>query len=214
MSGQIWLTGFGPFPGVPDNPTAAIVRALNGREFGHLRVVGEELPVSFRRAAERIAAGYHQLKPVAALHLGVQRQGASVRVERIAINERSTMTVDVDGEQPFGEVCDRAYAAGDQLESRVDVGIVAANIRRAALPAESSDDAGRYVCNSTYFAALAAARKQYPVPPVLFVHIPRLGAARGVGGACWHTADLETVARIALQHLADQATGRITGPLF
>ena len=51
--------------------------------------------------------------------------------------------------------------------SRAGATAALARLRRASLPCRLSQDAGRYLCNASYFAALAA-----PMP-VLFLHIPR-----------------------------------------
>ena len=69
----VLITGFGPFPGVADNPSARLARALDGRVVGGVRFVGEVLPVSYRRAPAqtlRLAAAH---KADAILGTGVAR---------------------------------------------------------------------------------------------------------------------------------------------
>ena len=49
---KVLVTGFGAFPGVPVNPTAAIARAVDGARLGPVEVMGIVLPVSYQRAPE------------------------------------------------------------------------------------------------------------------------------------------------------------------
>ena len=61
----------------------------------------------------------------------------------------------------------RRWRRASHRLSRAGAKAALARLRRAGLPCRLSQDAGRYLCNASYFAALAA-----PMP-VLFLHIPR-----------------------------------------
>ncbi|GEM_PF-3454768 len=153
------------------------------------------------------------MRPAIGLHLGVAVNATEIRVERLAANERTASRPDVDNVLPMGERCHCGFGIADKLESSIATGAIAARIRRHGLPARVSDDAGRYVCNSTYFAALEIAERLDPRPLTLFVHLPMPGKPRSVGGMTWQLDDLVLATRVVLLALTDQLTGRITGPI-
>ena len=74
MANTLLLTYFGPFPGVPVNPTVALaegaVRALNTAR-PDLRVVARELPVSYDGSSAALRAAQQEVQPAALISLGV-----------------------------------------------------------------------------------------------------------------------------------------------
>ena len=84
--------------------------------------------------------------------------------------------------------------------SRADPARQVATLRRHGWRARPSIDAGPYLCNASYFTALAS-----PVP-VLFAHIPKPGRARRVAPgarrrAGWHDVLGDALAEVALDLL-------------
>ncbi len=172
------LTGFGPFPGVVDNPTARLALAFAGRQLGAWRVHTDVLPAAWQRARAQVQARAAALNPEILVHLGVASETVALRLEVQAANALQFRVADADGAQPLeGAVVAGAPAV---LQTALDVPSLVAVLQRAGLPAEVSHDAGRYVCNATYFNSLHA----YGDRPVLFVHVPPVSAA-------WPLARLE-----------------------
>jgi pyroglutamyl-peptidase len=155
------LTGFGPFPGVPDNPTGALVGRL-----ADVASSREVLPVSFARAAERVVVAVAARKPTHLLLLGVAAGGAHIRLERQAVNTMTADNPDVDGVACAGQPLDLSLPASTLRRTTLDIDALAATLQAAGHDARPSSDAGQYVCNGTYFHALGCH------PQALFVHVP------------------------------------------
>ncbi|WP_375455079.1 peptidase C15 [uncultured Methylobacterium sp.] len=160
------ITGFGPFPGMPRNPSAALARRLGGSvrlrlALGRcLRV--RVLDTTYAAIETQLAPALAE-RPAAVLMLGVASRAERIRVEARACNRASRFHPDASGRpsarlalDPHGPAARRSRVAGRAL----------AILRRHGLAAGPSRDAGRYLCNASYFRALAE-----PCP-VLFVHIP------------------------------------------
>ncbi len=155
----VLVTGFGPFPSVAVNPTAAVAQAVDGAVVaGGVPVLGRVLPVSFARGPDLAVALAREHDAQLVVGLGVARRRSGVWVERRGVRvERST--VDVDG----SDVC--LLDGPDRVIATLDVDRFA-----RILGAEVSDDAGRYVCNAWLYRVAQA----LPVP-VGFVHVPAEG---------------------------------------
>ncbi|WP_375464439.1 peptidase C15 [uncultured Methylobacterium sp.] len=163
---DLLITGFGPFPGMPRNPSAALARRL-GTSVRLRLVLGGGLRVQVLETT--YAAIDAQLAPAlaegpgAVLMLGVASRAARMRVEARAANRASRLYPDAAGRLASRLALDPDGPA--QRRSRVAVQALAI-LRRHGLAVRPSRDAGRYLCNASYFRALAQAC------PVLFVHIP------------------------------------------
>lgn len=159
---KVLVTGFGPFPGTPHNPTDALCRSVTGLRVGDHELRGVVLPVSYRRGPDAAIAEALALGPDLALVLGLGVAGArsGVWVERTA-RRVDAGPLDVDGRS------DAALSGPDEVRATLDVDRLA-----EALGAGLSDDAGRYVCNAWLYRVAQA------VPaPVGFVHVPPAGLA-------------------------------------
>ncbi|MCJ2114885.1 peptidase C15 [Methylobacterium sp. E-025] len=166
------ITGFGPFPGMPRNPSAALARRLE-RSSRLRSALGRALRVrvldtTYDAIGTQLVPTLAQA-PAAVLMLGVASRAKRIRVEARACNRASRFYPDASGRpsahltlDPDGPPARRAFVAPQAL----------AIMRRHGLAAGRSRDAGRYLCNASYFRALAE-----PCP-VLFVHIPPAAAVR------------------------------------
>jgi pyroglutamyl-peptidase len=163
---RLLVTGFGPFPGCPVNPTAWLAEDA-GRALG---VEWRVLPVTWdvpARLAEQVA----DFDGVVAL--GVARGRRAVEVERLAYNAAAADNADAAGVAGSGAAL--APGAPDVLEGvlhRPPFGAVVEAARAGGLPVGYSDDAGRYLCNALFFHLLRAAGDGGR--PVGFVHVPHL----------------------------------------
>jgi pyroglutamyl-peptidase len=163
-SKTVLVTGFGPFPGVSDNPTIALVRALDGRVVDGVRFVAAELPVSYRRGPEVALASIQAERADAVLGFGV-----ATRIDTLQVETRGRWvpegSVDIEGQT--ATLLDGDLADGDAcVPATWPPGPLA-----DALGASTSDDAGSYVCNAWLYQVAAKAKV-----PAGFVHVPASGA--------------------------------------
>ena len=158
----VLVTGFGPFPGVPVNPSEAIVARLG-------TVVGARL---VRRRLETTWDGLPVLDGLlasvrVAVHVGVAPRSQRLRIETTAVDGRDRAP-DADGRLPDAA----ADRPGAVRRSRAVAAPLVAVARRAGVPAAVSGDAGRYLCNALYFRSLTAARGATRPHLAVFVHVP------------------------------------------
>lgn len=166
------VTGFGPFPGVEDNPTAALARAVDGQRIGEVELVGRVLRVSWAEGPDTAIAFARELEAEWVVGLGVATARHRVEVETIAVCEWRDRP-DVDG------ICDGGLSGPPVVHATLDTAALA-----SALDARLSDDAGRYVCNAWLYRVCHALEV-----PVGFVHVPSAGLSverllRGLAVLC------------------------------
>ena len=107
------LTFFGPFPGVPVNPTVALAEGaqrLLTRMRPDLNVITRELPVSYDVSSTALRTALQDVQPDALISLGVAVGRDVVSLEQVAINLDSAGIEDNDGDQR----CDEPIAPGGQ----------------------------------------------------------------------------------------------------
>jgi pyroglutamyl-peptidase len=173
----ILLTGFGPFPGVPENATALLVPRLAKAAralFATHDVVAEILPTEWARAPVRLMALLAGADVVLALHFGASQSAEGFQLELIGRNVQTSQP-DAAGEHPASE---RVIDAGpDLLAATLPVERIAARLLGLGYPCFTSSNAGTYLCNALLYHSLAAARA-LPIPRLAgFVHVPT-GLAR------------------------------------
>lgn len=177
MANTLLLTYFGPFPGVPVNPTVALaegaVRALNTAR-PDLRVVARELPVSYDGSSAALRAALQEVQPDALISLGVAVGRDVVSLEQVAINLDSAGIEDNDGDQR----CDEPIAPDGQEAyfSSLPVRASFERLRAAGEPVEISYTAGTYVCNHVFYEGQRISRELGLSIPAGFVHVPAICA--------------------------------------
>lgn len=181
---RILVCAFGPFPGVPVNPSellAGDLLRLRRPALSGIEIVREVLPTRWDALAH-LDARLEALDPDAVLLLGVAARRRSVSIERLAANA-ARAAPDAARRHPPSR---RLSAGGPPfLRSGVPAEPLANALRRAGIAAGPSRDAGRYLCNASYFHALGwSANTSGRRRPVLFVHLPRRdGRPAGVSRA-------------------------------
>ena len=177
MANTLLLTYFGPFPGVPVNPTVALaegaVRALNTAR-PDLRVVARELPVSYDGSSAALRAALQEVQPDALISLGVAVGRDVVSLEQVAINLDSAGIEDNNGDRR----CDEPIAPGGQEAyfSSLPVRASFERLRAAGEPVEISYTAGTYVCNHVFYEGQRISRELGLSIPAGFVHVPAICA--------------------------------------
>ena len=167
---RVLITGFGPFPGVSENPSAWLAATL--AEQGPPDCEGElharVLPTEWQ-AASLMPQLYASLQPHVMIHFGLSQRATSWRIERTAHN-RAARRADASGALPASTAI-RADGP-ERFETTVPVPALAAHLRRCGLPAAASRSAGRYLCNFLYYHSLGWAARNDCL--AVFVHLPPL----------------------------------------
>lgn len=168
---RVLLTGFGPFPGVAENPSAWLAETLAEQnpspEFEselHARI----LPTEWEATA-LMPRLYEALQPHVMIHFGLSERAKAFRIERSAHN-RAALRADATGAMPSGPVI--RPEGPDRFDTALPAGALAAHLKTCGLPAMASRSAGHYLCNFLYYHSLDWARRQEGARLVLFVHIP------------------------------------------
>jgi pyroglutamyl-peptidase len=163
------MTGFGPFENTIHNPSARIVDHFERSGAPGHELTTRVLPVSFIRAEAEIRSLLHSGGYDAAVLLGVAGREACIRLEQFA-RLRKAGRADVDG--MISGMPERLGGAPDAYGTILPLDMLLDGLTVAELPARLSDDAGAYVCNHVYYAALDVIAT-VPLPTrCLFVHVP------------------------------------------
>jgi pyroglutamyl-peptidase len=168
----ILLTGFEPFDGSNENPSARVVERLATVAIPGVRLVTAVLPVAARRAPEILLGLLDAHRPAAVLMLGEMRGSPCVRVERIAVNMLYATIPDNDGvslnEEPIDPAGPAAYWSTLPAQATCDA------VRRAGIPCVCSFSAGAYLCNQMMYLALHWSAAHSPKTKAGFLHLPSL----------------------------------------
>ena len=167
------LTYFGPFPGVPVNPTFALAtgtRRLLAEMRPDLQVITRELPVSYDGSSIALRGALQETRPDALISLGVAVGREAVSLEKVAINLDSAGIEDNDGQMR----CDEPIAPGGQEAyfSTLPVRETYERLRAVGEPVEISYTAGTYVCNHVFYEGQRISRELGLSIPAGFVHVP------------------------------------------
>jgi len=179
MPATILITGFGPFPGAPFNPTEPLAVELARRRhpaFADVRRVAHVFPVSYEAVDRELPALLARERPDALIMFGLAGRTKHVRVETRARNALSRLLPDVSGELPVATTIAPGAPATLPLHAPVRRLVLAA--RAVGVPAAASYDAGRYLCNYLCWRAAEAAKTGVP-RLVTFIHVPRLPRTQG-----------------------------------
>jgi pyroglutamyl-peptidase len=162
---RVLITGFGPFPGAPFNPSAALAKALARRRRPALAGIERATHVfaTTYASVDRDLPKLFAQKPDIVLMFGVAGRRRRLCIETRARNAVSLLFPDASGYRPrHGVIKLRGPAAltGNAPFARL----------AGAAGTRLSRDAGRYLCNYVYWRALEELRGTRPL--VQFVHIP------------------------------------------
>ena len=168
---RLLLTAFGPFPGVAENVSASLVRALQAelRSLPGLCVFVAELPTLWREAEAALLVALGEARPHLALHFGVSQSSGGFELETRARNlcnglpDAAGATAQCRAIEPGGP---------PWLQCPLDLAHARRAIAATGARAKLSRDAGGYLCNAVYYRSLLTARRQAPGHGALFVHIP------------------------------------------
>jgi pyroglutamyl-peptidase len=170
----VFISGFGPFPGIPFNASAELAASVahRSRHRGSQVVFHSGLlPTAWEAGPDRALQLIRELRPDAIVHFGVASSATGFRIETRAVNEASR-AADCDGCLPGGRYVRRG--GPPMLAATLPAGLIFRRLRQAGVAVSMSRDAGRYLCNATLYNSLLLARS-LPQPPLVgFIHIPAL----------------------------------------
>ncbi len=170
----VLVTGFGPFPGAPSNPTQQLVARLarlSRPATSALRLVAHVFPTSYAAVDQQLPGLIDKHQPDAVVMFGLAGRSKAIRIETLARNRITRVYPDIDRKIPQrasikpGEGTRRGRAPFVRL---------AAAICASGLPARLSRDAGTYLCNYAYWRALEQQSRAGGPRLVVFVHIPNM----------------------------------------
>lgn len=171
-SDLVLLTGFGPFPGAPENVSADLVRAVVPRlrrALPHIVFAAQILPTEWDGAARRLERLYQRRGPILVLHFGISSKATSLVIETQGLNECRALP-DAKGQLPLSNGVIPAGPA--RLKATLPAETIARGLRAGGIPSVTSRDAGGYLCNAVLYHSLHWARSANRKTRVGFIHLP------------------------------------------
>ena len=199
---MILLTAFFPFDGDELNASQEVMNALPDR-IGGAEIVKLCLPVVFGQASELAIEAAERLQPNAIVCLGQAGGREAITPERVAVNLMDAAQPDNDGFQP----ADSPIVTNGPVAyfSTLPIKAMAAAMQDAGVPAQISNTAGTYVCNSLMYSMLHyTATHRFDIP-CGFIHVPYLDIqTKGEGGLALPKDDVVCAITAALRVLIDK----------
>jgi len=191
---RILITGFGPFPGAPYNPTQPLVARLarlRRPALADVELLSHIFPVTYRAVDQELPKLLAKLRPQALLMFGLAARTAHVRIETRARNAVTMLWPDA------AQTRVRKGSIGLGPDAMM-FGPHTAKLLRAAratgIDARPSRDAGAYLCNYLSWRAIEAAGTDDHLLRAAFIHIPLLARS---------TSMRKGISRITLEELVD-----------
>jgi pyroglutamyl-peptidase len=172
---DVLVTGFSAFPGMPVNPTQAMVERLIERRYvphGVRAIRYAVIDVVYARLPDWLLSLAEEGCPDIALHFGVSSSATGFAIETVARNVVGLDRPDATGcTHPAAQI---AVSGPATLASSLPEREILGALDRLGLPASASDDAGDYLCNFLLYHALHGICAPYAPPMAGFVHVPPL----------------------------------------
>lgn len=178
---RVLVTGFGPFPGVPHNPTDGLIRAWRAappRLPPGVRLTLAVLDTRFDRFTAALETALPEGPFDVGLHFGVAESASGFLIETRARNRLAAGRADAVGGVASTEVVARGLS---DRPTRLPVARLIAALRTRGLPVETSNDAGAYLCNALFMTVIAGRVRGYDPGIAGFVHVPGVTGLSGPG---------------------------------
>jgi len=169
------VTGFGPFGVHRVNASWAVVQELKKVGIENVNLVTCEIPVEYRASHQEVPKLWRLHNPKLMVHCGVSGLAREITLETVAHNH-GYQSKDVSDKLPC-EGCCMDTDSPKQLTSAIDMEDVRQTVstRGSDVPLVVSCDAGRYLCEFTYYRSLHLCRDA-----AAFVHVPPLNSPYSV----------------------------------
>jgi pyroglutamyl-peptidase len=182
----ILLTGFGRFPGAPDNPSSQIARKLASIRrpaFAGTKRMAHVFATTYAAVDQQLPALILRHRPDAIVMFGLSARTKHIRIELEARNRMLNLFPDAAGFSPRTQTIRNSGPA--IVRGRAPFSRLVAAARSTGMAAALSRNAGSYVCNYCYWRAVdGTVSPDLPnVRPkvIVFVHVPKArGGARPV----------------------------------
>src|SRR5438105_12307004 len=176
---RILVTGFGPFPGAPYNPTQPLVARLaqlRRPALDDAAISSHIFPVTYEAVDRQLPEVLAKTKPDALLMFGLAARTPYLRIETRARNAVTMLWPDAANTRSS-----KRGIAGHA--DAMMFGPHTARLLRAArltgIDARASRDAGAYLCNYLSWRAIEAVSKGDALRLASFIHIPLLARDDG-----------------------------------
>jgi pyroglutamyl-peptidase len=166
----ILVTGFGPFPGAPFNPTESLVKRLGRMRrpaLSDVTVVTHVFQTSYETVDRELPKLIARHRPDALLMFGLAPRAKTLRIETRARNALAHLP-DASGRSLHRNVIVKGGPSAMTLPAQARHLFAAG--RNARIPLVFSRDAGRYLCNYLCWRAAEAAQDGPRVAS--FIHVP------------------------------------------
>ena len=191
---RLLVTGFGPFPGAPFNPTIPLVKrltALRRPALDSVELTSHIFHVTYETVDRELAELIATHRPHALLMFGLASRTGHLRIESRARNAVTTLFPDA------GRNRARKSAIVEGADAKL-FGPHTAKLLRAAratgIDARPSRDAGSYLCNYLSWRAIEAVSKGGDLRLAAFIHIPLVGRDGSAG---------RKGSSVSLEHMVD-----------
>uniref|UniRef100_A0A8C6WBR5 Pyroglutamyl-peptidase I-like n=1 Tax=Nannospalax galili TaxID=1026970 RepID=A0A8C6WBR5_NANGA len=165
----VLVTGFGPFRQHLVNSSWEAVKELSKLGLGmgtDLELRTLQLPVDYREVKERLTRIWEDFQPQFAVHVGVDTSAKVILLEQCGKN-RGYLDTDIRGFRPEGGMC--LPGGPEVMLSVVSMKEVCRCIAVEDVDVTFSGDAGRYVCDYTYYLSLHLGNRR-----AALIHVPSL----------------------------------------
>ena len=168
----ILVTGFGPFPGAPFNPTGPLVKQLarlRRPALADATVVAHVFQTSYAAVDRDLPKLIAKHRPDTLLMFGLHGRAKTLRIETRARNALALLP-DASGRAlPRHAIATQRPKA---LPMPAPAQHLLAAVRATRVPAVLSRDAGRYLCNYLCWRATEAAGRKGGPRIAAFIHVP------------------------------------------
>ncbi|EAS07893.1 pyroglutamyl-peptidase I (macronuclear) [Tetrahymena thermophila SB210] len=186
-----FLTGFGEFYGVKDNPTKTLIESLKNEEKEQLSVLhAEVLEVSIQGVDEYINQIGDNIQKrndnnsiYVLLHFGVDANSKNFVLEQTGYNQKHFICPDMRNNTPCQQLISKDFNIDHGLKTNLDLEEVKNLILSESIKVTANkdvfklgNDPGRYICNYIYFRSLHCFQHQIQNTGSqiysLFIHCP------------------------------------------
>ncbi|XP_071448829.1 pyroglutamyl-peptidase 1 [Hetaerina americana] len=170
-SNAVIVTGFGPFKHHIINASWEAVKLLPTLKLEEnlgIKLIIEKIPVSYDAVIDIVPTLWKTHNPLLFVHVGVSSIAKDITLETKA-NRSGYWKPDVDGNSPKSGCC--PCGKDECISSSLDVEQICSEVNkceRGTLACVSSD-AGRYLCEFTYYTSLSFDKDR-----TIFIHVPEL----------------------------------------
>ncbi|XP_063713384.1 pyroglutamyl-peptidase 1-like [Symsagittifera roscoffensis] len=167
---SILVTGFGPFGDMKENPSWVAVRQLSGASINGFKIDTHMFQVSYDEVDSFVDSISHNDDYEFFLHVGVSSEASNVVLEQIACcggYKKPDVFNKLPQTESFRSESSPAPVENLSMCTAFDLEMCKAQLHAIGVPASTSSEAGRYLCEYLYYRSMCRNGGK-----VLFVHVP------------------------------------------